>query len=90
MRLILLIFFQMEDGIKSNPLVSSLALEKRRASEELLSVLSVIGHKQILKTSMLTEWVGADFEHDYWELFSSNASLTEKRKRSSGIKVFEV
>lgn len=69
MRLILLIFFQMEDGIKSNPLVSSLALEKRRASEELLSVLSVIGHKQILKTSMLTEWVGADFEHDYWELF---------------------
>lgn len=72
MRLILLIFFQMEDGIKSNPSVSSLALEKRRASEELLSVfsvLSVIGHRQILKTSMLTEWVGEDFEHDNGELF---------------------
>lgn len=78
MRLILLIFFQMEDGIKSNPLVSSLALEKRRAPEELLSVLSVIGHKQILKTSMLTEWVGADFEHDYWELFPRMLLLQKK------------
>lgn len=63
----------MEDGIKSNPSVSSIALEKKkRHSEELLSifsVLSIVGHKQILTTTMLTEWVGADFEHDHWELF---------------------
>lgn len=71
----------MRYGIKSNTSVSSIAIEKRRPSEELLSafsVFSIIDHKQMLKIDMLTEWAGADFELDYWEFFPWMLLLQKK------------
>lgn len=71
----------MRYGIKPNTSVSSIAIEKRRASEELLSTFSVFStmdRKQMLKINMLTEWAGADFELDYWEFFPWMLLLQKK------------